>query len=42
MPVFYVSDPIHPDVLEELSTLGQVHRGYGETAVRLVVVIKYL
>ncbi|WP_262107472.1 hydroxyacid dehydrogenase [Arthrobacter sp. Marseille-P9274] len=33
MHTFYVSDPIHPDVLDELNTLGQVHLGYGENAV---------
>ncbi|MEX5301348.1 hydroxyacid dehydrogenase [Kocuria sabuli] len=33
MTTIYVSDPIHPEVLAELTTLGQVHRGYGETAV---------
>lgn len=34
MPTFYVSDEIHPDVLAELHTLGQVHLGYGPDAVR--------
>ncbi|GGG61705.1 hypothetical protein GCM10011374_26000 [Kocuria dechangensis] len=33
MTTIYVSDPVHPEVLEELSTLGRVHLGYGETAV---------
>ncbi|KIQ18419.1 hydroxyacid dehydrogenase, partial [Rhodococcus sp. MEB064] len=31
---FYVSDPIHPDALTELSELGRVHLGYGDKAVR--------
>jgi D-3-phosphoglycerate dehydrogenase len=34
MTTIYVSDPIHREVLSELSTLGQVHLGYGGTAVR--------
>ncbi|MDP9696121.1 UNVERIFIED_ORG: phosphoglycerate dehydrogenase-like enzyme [Arthrobacter globiformis] len=34
MPTFYVSDEIHTDVLAELNTLGQVHLGYGQDAVR--------
>jgi phosphoglycerate dehydrogenase-like enzyme len=33
MNTFYVSDPIHPDVLEEVNALGQVHLGYGGNAV---------
>ncbi|MHC5560947.1 hydroxyacid dehydrogenase [Kocuria sp. U4B] len=33
MTTIYVSDPIHPDVLSDLTTLGRVHLGYGETAV---------
>ena len=33
MTTIYVSDPIHPDVLHELTTLGRVHLGYGATAV---------
>lgn len=33
MTTIYVSDPIHPDVLAELSALGRVHLGYGATAV---------
>jgi D-3-phosphoglycerate dehydrogenase len=33
MTTVYVSDPIHADVLAELTTLGRVHLGYGETAV---------
>jgi phosphoglycerate dehydrogenase-like enzyme len=32
MSSFYVSDPIHPRVLDELHTMGQVHLGYGPTA----------
>lgn len=34
MPTFYVSDDVHPDVLAELKTLGQVYLGYGPDAVR--------
>jgi D-3-phosphoglycerate dehydrogenase len=33
MTVTYVSDPVHPDVLAELRQLGEVHLGYGPTAV---------
>ena len=33
MTITYVSDPIHDDVLAELRALGQVHLGYGPTAV---------
>jgi D-3-phosphoglycerate dehydrogenase len=33
MTVTYVSDPVHADVLAELRQLGQVHLGYGPTAV---------
>ncbi|GAA4282756.1 hypothetical protein GCM10022261_02870 [Brevibacterium daeguense] len=30
---FYVSDPIHPEVLGELSRMGHVHLGFGDSAV---------
>lgn len=33
MPVFYVSDPIHDSVMDQLTALGQVHLGYGDHAV---------
>lgn len=33
MTITYVSDPVHADVLAELRELGQVHLGYGPTAV---------
>jgi D-3-phosphoglycerate dehydrogenase len=33
MTVTYVSDPVHADVLAELRRLGEVHLGYGPTAV---------
>jgi D-3-phosphoglycerate dehydrogenase len=33
MTVTYVSDPVHADVLAELRQLGEVHLGYGPTAV---------
>lgn len=34
MNTFYVSDPVHHDVLDSLKTLGQVHLGFGPTAVQ--------
>ena len=34
MTAIYVSDPIHPDVLTNLTELGEVHLGYGPQAVR--------
>ena len=33
MTVIYVSDPVHDDVLTELREIGEVHLGYGPTAV---------
>jgi D-3-phosphoglycerate dehydrogenase len=33
MAVTYVSDPVHDDALAELRDLGEVHHGYGPTAV---------
>ena len=33
MTVTYVSDPVHADVLAELRQLGEVHLGYGPSAV---------
>lgn len=33
MPHVYVSDPIHPDVLDDLHRMGRVSCGYGENAV---------
>jgi D-3-phosphoglycerate dehydrogenase len=33
MTITYVSDPVHDDVLAELRELGEVHLGYGPTAV---------
>lgn len=33
MPSIYLSDPVHPNVLAGLAALGQVHLGYGQTAV---------
>ena len=33
MTIIYVSDPVHADVLAELRQLGEVHLGYGPTAV---------
>ncbi len=33
MTTVYVSDPVHDDVLAELRELGEVHLGYGPTAV---------
>ena len=33
MTAIYVSDPVHADVLTELAELGEVHLGYGPTAV---------
>jgi phosphoglycerate dehydrogenase-like enzyme len=32
MPSFYVSDAIHPQVLDTLYEMGEVHLGYGPTA----------
>jgi phosphoglycerate dehydrogenase-like enzyme len=32
MPSLYVSDPVHPHVLDRLHATGQVHLGYGPTA----------
>ena len=33
MTTIYVSDPVHADVLTELREIGEVHLGYGPTAV---------
>ena len=33
MTVIYVSDPVHADVLTGLAEIGDVHLGYGPTAV---------
>ena len=33
MTTIYVSDPVHADVLAELREIGEVHLGYGPTAV---------
>src|SRR3712207_6762695 len=33
MTTIYVSDPVHDDVLSELRETGEVHLGYGPTAV---------
>lgn len=33
MTAIYVSDPIHPQVLDELSALGEVHLGHGPQAI---------
>jgi len=33
MPLIYVTSPIHPDVLKELATVGEVRLGYGPNTV---------
>jgi D-3-phosphoglycerate dehydrogenase len=33
MTAIYVSDPIHPQVLDELAALGEIHLGYGPQAI---------